>query len=205
MKLNKIEGIQFLENFKIPTIKFIDINSIVKGETPIDNGLSVRVSPLDRNSETSVYLPSIHNCTDRNEIKNFVDKHKDKYKIFIHETVNPDVIGAVSKLDFRESIVIEIYRDFMQREKGQVSNRVMIPLYGDKMMISKMEMDKKDREDYENFRKVIYYLKDMPFSNYDIEFVIQNGEVIFTDLTLPSNSEYSYLKDYLDGRSKERE
>lgn len=204
MKFNKEDGITFLEQFKIPTIQKINIDDLLSGKIPIKNGLSVRVSPKDKSQKINVYLPSIHNCKDINEIKAFIDKYKQKYKIFIHETVNPETIGSVSKLDFRNSIVIETYKNFDERKKEIINNRVIIPLYGEKMMISKLEMEKKDKDDYRNFKKVIYCLNDIPFSNYDMEYVIQDGEVIFTDLTLPDNSEYLYLKEYLDEKDKER-
>ena len=43
-----------------------------------------------------------------------------------------------------------------------------------------MEMLKKDENDFKNFKKVILLLSDMPFEQYDIEYVIQNREVILT-------------------------
>lgn len=204
MKLNKKEGIKFLQEFNIPTIKMIDINKLIAGNVQIEKGLSVRVSPISKNQNTNVYLPSIHNCADLNEIRSFINKYKGEYDIFVHETVSPEIIGSVSKLDFRNSVVIETYKNFVERKEEKVDNRVVIPLYGDKMMISKLEMLRNDKEDYQNFKKVIYCLEDIPFSNYDMEYVIQKGDVMFTDLTLPNNSEYLYLKDYLDEKSKER-
>lgn len=205
MKLNKEEGIKFMQELNIPTIETIDVNKVITGQVDLKKGLSVRVSPIGKTSHTNVYLPSIHNCTDIKEIRDFIDKYKGKYRIFMHETVKPETIGSVSKLDFRNSIVIETYKNFSERKEEKVDNRVIIPLYGDKMMISKLEMLRRDEGDYKSFRKVIYCLRDLPFSNYDMEYVIQNGSVMFTDLTLPDNCEYLYLKEYLNEKNKERE
>lgn len=61
-----------------------------------------------------------------------------------------------------------------------IDNRDIISIICDRIGISKMEMLKKDENDFKNFKKVILLLSDMPFEQYDIEYVIQNREVILT-------------------------
>ena len=61
-----------------------------------------------------------------------------------------------------------------------IDNRDIISIICDRIGISKMEMWKKDETDFKNFKKVILLLSDMPFEQYDIEYVIQNREVILT-------------------------
>lgn len=196
MKLNKKEGIIFLEKIGLPTVKQINPNNLTTNSKEIEDGLSVRLSPK-RNSSTNVYLPSIHNCTDLYQIIEFMEKNKEKYDIIIHKTVKPEIIGSVSKLDFRDSIVLETYRNFEERKKEIITNRVVIPILGNRMYISGLEMMKKDKNDFYNFSKVIQFLKDIPFKEYDMEYVIENGKVIFTDLTLPDNREYNSFKEYI--------
>lgn len=204
MKMTKLEGLQLLECLKLPTVNRLDIGQILDGQIPLDQGLSVRVSPKGSTFDRNVYLPSIHNCSDINEIKAFIDAHKN-YNIFAHYTVNPEVIGSISKLEHTKSVIIETYRNFYERKKEIIDNRVVIPIICDKLWISKMEILKKDEKDFKNFKKVILLLNNIPFGQYDIEYVIQNDEVIFTDLTLPDFKEYQSYKSFFVERQKDDE
>lgn len=196
MKLNKKEGIVFLEKSGLPTVKRISFESLSQDSKQLQEGLSVRLSPK-KSSEINVNLPSIHNCKNYSEIKQFINEHEKKYDIIIHKTVSPEVIGSISKLGYRESIVLETYRNFQERKSEIINNRVVIPLLGGRMFISKMELLKKDEQDFNNFAKVIKILKDIPFEEYDMEYVIENGKVVFTDLTLPDNREYNTFRECL--------
>lgn len=186
MKMTKLEGIQLLESLKLPTINRLDISQILNGRIPIDRGISVRLSPTENTSHINVCLPSIHNCNDIDIIKEFIKKNR-KYNIFAHYTVKPEVIGSISKLEYINSIIIETYRNFDERKKEIIDNRVIIPIIFDRIWISKMEMLRKDEKDFKNFKKIILLLSKIPFKQYDIEYIIQDGNVILTDLTLPDN------------------
>lgn len=202
MKMSKLEGIQLLENLKLPTVNRLDINQILNGKVSLDRGLSLRVSPKGNNFDRNVYLPSIHNCDDMNTIKEFISMNK-KYNVFAHYTVKPEVIGSISKLKHTKSIIIETYRDFYDRKKEIINNRVVIPIMFDRIWISKMDMLKKNKNDFKNFKKVILLLDKIPFKQYDIEYVIQNGEVIFTDLTLPDIKEYESYKVFFEEKKND--
>lgn len=202
MKMSKLEGIQLLEELKLPTIKRLNIEKLVNGEIPLRDGVSVRVSPKGHVFDRNVYLPSIHNCTDIDAIKQFLNKNR-MYDIFAHYTVKPETIGSISKLNHTSSIILETYSDFNKRKMEIIDNRVIIPIIYDRIWISKMEMLKKDENDFKNFKKVILLLSDIPFEQYDIEYVIQNGEVILTDLTLPDVREYQNYKAFLKSKVEE--
>ena len=204
MKMTKLEGIQLLENLKLPTINKLDIDRILNGQISLKQGLSLRASQRGNNFDRNVYLPSIHNCSDIDEIRTFIEKNK-VYNIFAHYTVKPEVIGSMSKLEHTQSVVIETYKNFDERKKEIVDNRITIPIIYDRLWISKMDLLKKDENDFKNFKKVILFLKDIPFNHYDIEYVIQNGEVIFTDLTLPDAKEYQSYKSFFIERQSEDE
>ncbi len=199
MRMSKLEGIQLLEKLRLPTIKRLNLEQLVNAEIPLKEGVSVRVSPKGHTFDRNVYLPSIHNCTNIEAIKKFVNNNK-MYDIFAHYTVKPEVIGSVSKLNHTSSIVLETYSDFNKRKMEIIDNRVIIPIICDRIWISKMEMLKKDKDDFKNFKKVIMFLNDIPFEQYDIEYVIQNGEVILTDLTLPDIREYKSYKDFFENK-----
>lgn len=193
MKMTKIEGLQLLEILKLPTLKILDIKQILDGQISLEQGLSLRVSPKESNFATNVCLPSIHNCSDINAIISFIEANKN-YNIFAHYTVKSEVIGSISKLEHTHSIIIETYKNFEERKREIINNRVTIPIFYDKLWISKMEILKKDENDFKNFEKIILFLKDIPFKQYEIEYVIQNGKVIFTDLILPDIKEYKNYK-----------
>jgi len=204
MKMTKMEGLQLLECLKLPTINKLDVGQILNGQIPLEQGLSLRVSPKGNNFDRNVYLPSIHNCSDINEIKSFVEANRD-YNIFAHYTVKPEVIGSVSKLDHIQSVIIETYKNFDERKKEIIDNRLTIPIIDGRLWISKMDLLKKDKNDFLNFKKVILLLDDIPFKQYDLEYVIQSGEVIFTDLTLPDVKEYQSYKSFFIEKKKEDE
>ena len=202
MKMSKLEGIQLLEELKLPTIKKLNIEKLINGEIPLRDGVSVRVSPKGYAFDRNVYLPSIHNCTDIDTIKKFLNKNR-MYDIFAHYTVKPETIGSISKLNHTSSIILETYSDFNKRKMEIIDNRVIIPIICDRVWISKMKMLKKDENDFKNFKKVILLLSDIPFEQYDIEYVIQDGNVILTDLTLPDVKEYQNYKSFLNNKAEE--
>ncbi len=74
---------------------------------------------------------------------------------------------------------------------------MVIPMIGGRWFISKLSMAKENKEDFKNFSKVVMLIKDIPFVEYDMEYVVEDGNVIFTDLTLPGTKTISYLKDIL--------
>lgn len=202
MKMTKMEGLRLLECLKLPTVSKLDIGQILNGQISLEQGLSLRVSPKGTNFDRNVYLPSIHNCSDINEIRAFIDANKG-YNIFAHYTVKPEVIGSISRLKHTQSVIIETYKNFEDRKKEIIDNRVVIPILDDKLWISKMDLLKKDVNDFKNFKKIILHLNDIPFKQYDIEYVIQNDEVIFTDLTLPDYKEYQSYRSFFIERQNE--
>lgn len=202
MKMSKLEGIKLLEMLELPTIKRLNIVQILDGKIPLNEGISLRLSPKGNNFDRNVYLPSIHNCQNLETIKKFIILYNNNYNIFAHYTVSPEVIGSVSKMNFADSIVIETYKNFDHRKKEIIDNRVTIPLLFGRIWISKMQIEKKDEHDLINFKKVFSILKDIPFEEYDMEYVIQNGKLVLTDLTLPNTREYQKYKHcFLENRN----
>jgi hypothetical protein len=197
MKMTKLDGIQLLDKLKLPTVKLFKISDILNENVSIKNGISLRLSPTRCTSDRNVSLPSIHNCKDLEKIKQFIEQYK-LYNIFSHYTVKPDVIGSMSKLNHTNSIILETFRDFDERKEEILKNRLTIPIEFDRIMISKLQMLKNDKNDFLNFKKVILYLKDIPFQQYDIEYVIEDGNVIFTDLTLPNEKEFHSYMEYFN-------
>lgn len=193
MKLAKLDGIKIMEKLNIPTVKRMSLVEIIEGQIPIDCGISVRTSSSGGDKKWNVYMPSIHGCTDIEKVKKFISKNK-KYEIFAHETVKPEVIGSISRLEHTSQIVLEIYKNFEERKNEIISNRMTIPINNDRIWISHLSMLNENAEDFKNFKKVLLYLKDIPFEQYDMEYVIQNGDVMFTDLTLPDGREMNNYK-----------
>ena len=202
MAINKEEGIDLLKILDMPTVEKLDIKQILSNAAPITDGLSIRLSPKGYSKAQNVYLPSIHNCTNKEMIRNFVAQYSKKYNVFAHKTVKPEIIGSASRLD-NESIVIEMFQDFEHRKREEISNRMTIPILGDIIMVNHMTMLDENPEDYKMFSQVIMGLRRMPFNNYYLEFVIENGKVIFTDLTIPDEKYSREIVSYLKQRKKE--
>ena len=58
----------------LPTIKQIDPNLLDQNSQVLKEGLSVRTSPK-KDLSNNVYLPSNHNCTDLNELREFIEDY----------------------------------------------------------------------------------------------------------------------------------
>lgn len=195
MKVSKIEGLKMLQILEFPTVKSIDPNLLDENSQILKQGLSVRTSPK-KNRENNVYLPSIHNCTDLNELREFINQYQSQYHMIVHPTVKPEQIGSISRYQAGEDkVVIEIFKDFETRKKGIIENRATVPVMGNRFAISQLEMQEKKEDEFKIFGKVIKEVSDMPFETYDAEFVVQNGQVLFTDLTIQGRKDAEYAEE----------
>lgn len=188
MKVSKLEGIKLLNELGMPTVELLDISGILNGQVSIDEGISVRLSPKSKLVKWNVGLPSINRRTNIDEVREFVERYQDDYLVFAHKSVRPQSIGTLSK--FPESVVAETYKSYEDKGDGIIDNRVTVPMRGDKLFISKMELLKKDETDFNNFRKVLLYLNKIPFSEYETEYVIEDNNVVFMDFTVSDTRQY---------------
>lgn len=203
MKMSKIEGLNMLKILDFPTVEQIDPNLLDENSQVLKQGLSVRTSPKrNRNDNTS--LPSIHNCTDLDELRSFIQEHKRDYYTIVHKTVVPETIGSISRFEAgTDKLSMETYEDFEKKET--IKNRVTVPIMGEKFAISQLEMQEENPDDFRLFSQVIRDIKYLPFKEYDAEFVVQNGKVIFTDLTIQSRQDSEYageLKKRFEQKNK---
>ena len=195
MKICKLDGIKMLQELGIPTVQLMDTSKIITGEIPIDigNGISVRLSPKDKNVKWDVGLPSINRRKDILEVKEFIEKYRGKYNVFAHETVRPEILGTVSRYD--DELIIETYEDYDKKHEQEIDNRVTIPVIGNRFFIDEMQLQKNDETDFKRFSKVIMYLRKIPFKVYDAEYVFQDGNVIFMDFTVPDEKKYNQYQE----------
>ena len=198
MKISKLEGIKLLSEFNMPTVKLLDIRQLMERKEPLKEGISVRLSPKSKLVKWNVGLPSINRRTDLEEIREFVAQYQSQYIVFAHKSVIPESIGTLSKLE--DCLVIETYKNYEDKHDEIIDNRIVVPMLGDRMHISNMEMLRNDEKDFKNFRKVLMHLKGIPFSQYEMEFVIENGDVVFMDFTVANNREYQLYKELNEGR-----
>lgn len=138
MKICKLDGIKMLQKLGIPTVQLLDVSKIIAGEISIDegNGISVRLSPKDRSVKWDVGLPSINRRKNISEVREFIQKYKEKYDIFAHETVRPEILGAISR--FGDELVIETYKDYDKKHEQEIDNCVTIPVMGNRFLVNKM-------------------------------------------------------------------
>lgn len=169
--MNKLDGLLLLKVYGLPTVNLLQYNEIIVKNT-IGRGLSLRLSSKIKNS-IDFGLPSIHNCYNLDDIKNFYNKYSSEYNVIIHETVEAKIIGSVSKhlLNGVSSIIIETYKNFEDRKKEIIDTREIFN------NIEKIDPKKQ----YIDYNKIIKFINILPYDSLDIEFVIENRGIIFTD------------------------
>ena len=172
--MNKLKGILFLKQNSLPTIDLISFENIMKEDYIIEQGLSVRLSNK-KNENIDVNLPSIHNCYNKAEIKKFVNMYSKNYNVLIHKTVKPTLIGSISKYNVnkQDKIVIEIFNDFVERKQEIIYTREMFELVGDHYLRPETNSGK--------YIEIANLVKNIPLGCFDIEFVVENNQIIFTD------------------------
>lgn len=175
--MNKKYGILFLNKYKLPTISLISYQDVMKDDYIIKNGLSIRLSSRKLN-KIDVNLPSIHNCYDKIKIKEFVERYQNEYDILIHETVIPDIIGSISKynIGYEYILVFELYESFIERKKEIIKDRIIYRQYGNYLFNDECHCIKEN-----NMKELINYIKYIPFEKFDLEFIIEDNKIIFTD------------------------
>ena len=204
MELSKAEGLKMLKLLGLPTVEQIDPNLLDENSHVLKQGLSVRTSPK-RDALDNTSLPSIHNCTDLNELRNFIKKHRNEYNIIVHKTVHPNPIGSISRYGIgTDNLVIEDFEDFEKRKHGITKNRMIVPVLGEKYMISQLQMQKNDVDDFQLFSKVLKEIRHLPFKTFDMEFVAEDGKIVFTDLTIKSKEDREYAQE-LAKKAQEKE
>lgn len=193
-----------LKLLDFPTVESIDPNLLDENSQVLKQGLSVRTSPK-RNLADNVYLPSIHNCTDLNQLRAFIKEHRGEYNVFVHKTVKPEQIGSISRLEIGEDkVIIELFEDFEKRKKGIIKNRVTFPVVGEKFRVDQLQMKEKNEQEFKVFSKVIRDVKYMPFKEFDAEFIVEDGKVVFTDLTIQGRADSEYAEE-LKRRAQKKE
>lgn len=190
--MNKLDGLNFLKYYLFNTVELISFDYIMSDDYKINDGLSVRLASKNSNS-IDVYLPSLHNCFSKEQIKLFYEQYNKDYYILIHKTVNPNSIGSLSKYDIADvsKIVIEIFSDFEKRKRGIIEERYLFDVISDKYLKYDKNIEKK-------YIDLVRMVNIIPFKSFDIEFVTEYGEFIFTDFY--SKEFRDSLKEYVRKR-----
>lgn len=177
--MNKIDGIYFLKNLNFPSIELLCLGELENNPNMLEHGISVRLSSKSASDRVDVYLKSIHNIRDLEQIKKFILENRDYYDIIIHKTVKPELIGTVSKYNngVTDIIAIEIYNNFDDRSHGIISYSANVEMI-DNMVIS---INNEDFISKNLFVKVMYYLRKIDLDEYTFEFVVEDGKLLFTD------------------------
>lgn len=172
--MTKLKGLLYLEKIGLPTPQLIDYDEIINDTPKIKEGLSLRLSSKSTNLP-DVYLPSIHNCTEKQDIIDFYKLNNTKYDIIIHKTVHPNIIGSVSKwyIGGCYKIIIETYKNFEDREKAIIEHREIYTTFNEKSWYTDQTSPQ--------FLKLVNLLNRIPFKTFDVEFVVEKNQYIFTD------------------------
>lgn len=205
MRMSKIEGLKMLKILDFPTVELIDPKLLDENSQILKQGLSVRTSPK-KDLKDNTDLPSIHNCKDLNELRTFINEHKNEYYIIVHKTAQPEQIGSVSRYEnyANPELIIEIFEDFDKRENGIIKNRFILPIRGERFMVSQLEMKEKNAQEYKVFSQVLRDIKYIPFKQYDLEFVVEDAKILFTDLTIKGKEDNEYAEE-LRNKTQQKE
>lgn len=189
--MNKIGGLELLENWNFPTLKLLTINDLEKNPNVLQDGVSVRLSSKG-NDNIDVFLNSIHNIHDINIIKRFIVDNKDKYDIIIHKTVKPDIIGTISRYsnNYHDILVIELYKNFSDRSHGIVLSRAITEMLGNIII----NIDNNNFLSKSLYYELMMYLRYIELDDYNIEFVVEKNRIIFTDLYSTSMDNKKLIK-----------
>lgn len=177
--IHKKQGIELLSSFDIPTITLIEMQNITRDD--LNKGLSVRLYHMHENIP-DVKLPSIHKCDNLHRIFDFITENK-QYGFLIHQTVNPQMIVSISKRSLQNTmIVFEVFENFAQREC--VKYRYSMEEYDGKYYESMMDDNVLvPGEIIRSLRKLLPYIKRIPYRNYTVEMVEDKMKgILFTDL-----------------------
>lgn len=179
MKWSKLKGLETLKSAGLKTPEFL-VNSLPKN---IDKSIwSVRLSskPKCKKSRPDVWLPSIHNCSDRSRIVNFYAGYSDEYNIIIHETIIPLFAGVIVRE--RNSTVVDFYNNFSNRNDKPVLS-INLERHVNKYNncnVSSKSLFLLER----SINQLKVDISAMHLSSFSIEFGVLKNELIYTDLTI---------------------
>jgi hypothetical protein len=190
--MNKIEGLNILNDWKFPTIELLSLDDLEANPSLLTEGISVRLSSKEATDRVDVFLKSIHNVHSLEQIKDFIFKYQNDYNIIIHKTVKPELIGTISKYNNNgvNIIAIELYKDFNDRSHGIVSYRANVEMIGDRIIA----IDNDKFISKKLFVDIMYYLRKIDLEDYTFEFVVENGNIKFTDFYTNSISLKKLIK-----------
>lgn len=185
--MTKNDGLEFLREYELPTIKLLTIEEILNNRIYLKEGISVRLSSKLDNID--VNLKSIHNIHDIDSILNFIKKYSKDYDIILHKTVKPTEIGTISKYSLIDKtiLVIELYNNFDERKHGIVKSRASF-LIIDNQIIKTINNDFVSKV---LLMELINYMKDIYYDEYNFEFIVENNDIVFTDFY---SNDYKSLK-----------
>ena len=63
------------------------------------------------------------------------------------------------------------------------------------LMVNDLQLQETNEQDFKLFSKVLQEVKYMPFKKFDMEFVAEDGKILFTDLTIDSRQDSLYAQE----------
>lgn len=71
-------------------------------------------------------------------------------------------------------------------------------------MVSQLEMKEKDPQEFKLFSQVLKDIRYMPFRKFDAEFVVEDGKVLFTELTIQGKKDNEYAEELKKKTQREK-
>ena len=171
------------------TLEMIPFSKIFNEPELLEKGLNVRLSRKEKN-KIEVNLPVFHNVKTITELYNIILKYQNNYEFILHKDINPTIIGSISKLIISDItyFVIETYNNFSNREI--VSNRYIFIDWDSHLQFIWTKSTEKS-----NFliNQIVKEIRNVNYKTYNIEFVIDNDELYYTDFNTTENNKDKLL------------
>lgn len=174
--MNKIDGLNFLHEYKLPTVQLLELDELLNNPLLLSCGISLRLA--SKYDGIDVNLPSLHGIKSIDQVMDFYHKYQDDYNILIHETVRPNIIGTCSKYSLTNDVlVIETFNNFNDRKHEIVNERAIIDMLDNQII----KIDSNNFQNKRLLRDILNDVLEIPYNDFTIEFVIDREKTIYTD------------------------
>lgn len=176
--MNKIEGLNMLQEFGLPIYNYIIYKDNVDLDYLNDNSRYILRKSL-KNNTGAVSLGVDRNLT-YNELVSRINELKDKFNLIILKEVAITYYGIVSRFisSNMDILAIEIFDTLDNRIAGIPCDRLEYG-YIDNELIIRRAIPKSNV-----FKYVMYDLEKIDYREFQLEFITSNKDILYTDFDI---------------------
>ena len=185
--MNKIEGLKTISELGFPVYKFL-----IYGKDDLsllDRNSKYLVRKSLKNSFGQVNLGVYRNLS-YDELINVIKKLKDQYDLIIGKEINIDYYGNIVRFisNGMNILCIEIFDNIVNRNAGIYCDRLEYH-YIDNHLIERIEIPRNNF-----FKYLVLDLEKIVKREYQMEFIISNNDILYTDFDIIEKKEKVYGK-----------